>query len=94
MRANRVDANQAEIVRALRACGASVQPLNAVKAGCPDLLCGYKGVNYLLECKDGTKPESARQLTPHEDAWHRRWKGHVVTVTSVAEALRVCRIST
>lgn len=94
MRANRTDANQREIVRALRACGASVQPLNAVKAGCPDLLVGWQGCNYLLEVKDGDKARSARQLTPDEDAWHRRWKGTVATVLNADEALRVCRITT
>jgi hypothetical protein len=93
MRANRTDANQASIVRALRAAGASVQPLNVVKAGCPDVLVGWQGRNYLLELKDGTKPQSARKLTPDEEQWHRNWKGTVATVISVEEAMRVCRIT-
>ena len=42
-RAARVDRNQAEIVVALRAGGASVQPLHAVGKGVPDLLVGWRG---------------------------------------------------
>ena len=49
----RVDANQPVIVAALRAIGATVQHLHAVGQGCPDILVGYDGVNFLMEIKDG-----------------------------------------
>jgi hypothetical protein len=39
-RASKVDANQREVVAALRGAGASVQLLHAVGEGCPDLLVG------------------------------------------------------
>ena len=52
-----------------------------VGRGCPDLLVGYRGVNYLLEVKDGEKPKSAQKLTPDEDAWHFMWMGQVAVVT-------------
>lgn len=61
--------------------GASVQPLHTVGQGCPDLLVGYGGTNYLLEVKDGNKPPSQRKLTPDEHAWHDEWRGHVTVVT-------------
>ncbi|HVQ52894.1 MAG TPA: hypothetical protein VMS92_22895 [Mycobacterium sp.] len=82
------DANQADIVAALRAVGCSVQILAAVGKGCPDLLVSRSGVNYLLEVKDGSKPPSERKLTPDQVEWHRGRRGQVCVVTSVNEALR------
>jgi hypothetical protein len=48
-RAAKVDANQTEIVQALRQIGAVVQSLAAVGNGCPDLLVGYRNRLFLLE---------------------------------------------
>lgn len=81
-RANKVDRNQAEIVRALRDCGASVQPLNAVKCGCPDILVGFRGRNLLMEIK-----ARGGRMTEDELDWHGAWNGQVVIVWSVDEAL-------
>jgi hypothetical protein len=86
-RAAKVDANQKEIVEALRSIGATVQHLHAVAQGCPDLLVGRQGVNYLLEIKDGAKPPSGRKLTPDQVAWHSLWQGAAVVVKSVDEAI-------
>lgn len=83
----RVDANQAAIVEALRAAGATVESLAMVGRGVPDLAVGYRGQTYLLEVKDGAKPESARRLTPAEAAWHDGWRGHAAVVISIEEAL-------
>lgn len=83
----RTDANQTEIVNALRAVGASVEILSGVGKGCPDILCGYKGHDYLLEVKDGRKSPSRRRLTPDEAVWHSSWRGWVRVVNSVDEAL-------
>lgn len=80
-RAARVDRNQKEIVAYLRKRGATVQPLHTVGRGCPDLLVGHGGKNYLLEVKDGEKPKSAQKLTPDEDAWHFAWLGQVAVVS-------------
>lgn len=88
MRAARVDDNQAGIVTALRAVGATVTPTHMVGKGFPDLVAGYRGVNYLLEVKDGAKVPSARKLTPAEMGWHEKWRGHAVVVDSVRGALR------
>jgi len=86
-RAAKVDANQTEIVQALRQIGAVVQSLAAVGNGCPDLLVGYRNRLFLLEIKDGNKPPSAQALTPHQVEWHRVWAGHVVVVNSVGSAI-------
>ena len=86
-RAAKVDANQREVVAALRGAGASVQLLHAVGEGCPDLLVGYKGLNMLLEVKDGSKPPSAQKLTPQQEIWHQDWRGHRVVVNSAEAAL-------
>ena len=87
--AARVDANQTQIVSALRAAGATVQSLSAVGQGCPDLLVGYQGANILMELKDGKKPPSERKLTSDQIVWHSEWKGVVFLVTSVDEALQL-----
>jgi len=65
----------------------SVQPLHTVGKGCPDLLCGVRGTNLLVEIKDGQKVPSARKLTPDEAAWHQSWRGQVAIIESVDDAL-------
>lgn len=84
----KTDANQAAIVRTLRQAGASVQPIHMVGSGTPDLLVGYRGLNFVLEVKDGSKPPSARRLTPDEREWHDAWRGQVWIVETEDEALR------
>lgn len=86
-RAAAVDANQPEIVKDLRKAGAIVQHLHMVGKGCPDILVGFRGVNYLLEIKDGAKPPSARKLTKDEATWHLQWSGTVSIVNNSNEAL-------
>lgn len=87
--AAKTDTNQAEIVEALRQVGATVQPLHFAGRGIPDLICGYRGANYLLEVKDGRRPASKRQLTSDEAQWHEEWRGQVAVVASVDDALTV-----
>jgi hypothetical protein len=86
-RAARVDRNQAEIVAVLRSVGASVQPLHTIGKGCPDLLVGHRGRNWLIEIKDGLLPPSKRQLTGDEMEWHAAWRGQVAIVSNAEEAL-------
>lgn len=88
-----MDTNQAEIVGALRLAGCSVQHLHTVGKGCPDILVGYRGVNYALEVKDGSLPPSARKLTGPETDWHRDWRGQVAIVNNIREALAVVGVS-
>ena len=93
MRRGRIDDNQTEIVKALRKIpGCTVQSLADCGGGVPDLLIGYSGNNYLIECKDGSKPPSARKLTPAQIDWHNRWAGVVHIVTCHEDALEVIGI--
>lgn len=85
----RVDRNQQEIVDALRRIGCSVQSLAAVGDGCPDLLVGRGGVNFLMEIKDADKKPSARVLTADQRAWHSAWRGWVFVVGRASDALGV-----
>ena len=80
--AARADANQAEIVNALRTAGASVQHLHTVGGGCPDLLVGYHGYNYLLEIKT---PHG--KANPIQVCWFREWLGQAEIVRNIDEAL-------
>lgn len=91
-RASKVDANHAEIVRALRAARYAVVDLSGCGAGIPDLLvCSpvWPFTLTLLEVKDGAKPPSARKLTPDQVRFHREWPGNVHVVHSVEQALAV-----
>lgn len=87
-RAAAVDANQGEIVEALRRIGASVKPIHRVGEGVPDLLVGDRGRNYLVEVKDGDKIPSQQKLTPDEQEFHDTWRGQVHIIRSVDEALQ------
>ena len=91
-RAAKIDRNQPEIVAALRAAGASVEPCHAVGAGFPDLVVGFRGVNYLIEVKDGRKPPSDRKLTPAQRSWHAAWRGQVYVAENVDDALSIIGI--
>lgn len=82
MTGKRVDANQGEIVDALRAVGASVQDLHELGRGVPDLLVGWRGVNVLMEVK-----AQGGALNDRETRWHSEWRGQVAVVRSVEEAL-------
>jgi hypothetical protein len=84
MRANRIDNNQTEIIQALEQVGATVQRLNAVKNGCPDILVGYKGVNYIIEIKS-----PGGLCTTQEAIWITTWKGRAFVVKSIEEAYKV-----
>jgi hypothetical protein len=92
MRAPKIDANQPEIVAALREAGCTVQLLHMVGRGCPDLLVGKMddslgiNVNLLLEVKSDEAKRN--DLTPDQKKWHDSWRGQVTVVCSVNEALK------
>jgi len=87
----RVDANQKEIVKTFRDLGASVFILSAVGKGCPDILVGIFGNNYLIEIKDGNKAPSAQKLTEHEEIFFNTWKGQVCVLKSNEEVIKFIR---
>lgn len=90
----RRDANHTDVVEALRGVGASVLILADVGDGCPDVLIGFRGVNLLLEIKDGRKPPSARKLTRDQETFIRNWRGTVYIVFSAEDALNVVNLMT
>jgi Holliday junction resolvase len=79
-RAAKVDANQPEIVKYLRDCGFTVTLLHAVGGGCPDLLAGKHGVNYLIEVKG-----KRGKLTKAQVTWHDEWRGQKMVVRCVED---------
>jgi Holliday junction resolvase len=87
-RAAKIDDNQTEIVNALRKVGACVFSTAGQAKGFPDLVVGFKGVNYLLEVKDSNKPSSAQALTPDQVKFHAMWVGQIAVVNSVEQALK------
>ena len=84
MKAAKTDANQKAIVAALRKAGASVQVLSDKGQGVPDLIIGYKGMNYLIECKTEKGVLNKRQIK-----WFSSWLGQVAVVRTIDEALTV-----
>ena len=79
----RVDFNQKEVVNCLKKIeGISVQHLHTIGKGCPDILVGYAGHNYLYEIKS-----DGGTLTPSEEVFFRTWKGHVKVVFSADEII-------
>jgi hypothetical protein len=88
-KAAKIDANQKQIVAALRQAGCSVQSLATVGKGCPDLVVGRDGKNFLIEVKDGAKVPSAKKLTEDEKRWHQNWSGQVAIVEDVDQALQL-----
>ena len=84
-RRSKVDANQREIVAALRKAGVSVLSLASVGDGCPDLLASIRGKVTLLEVK---KP--GEKLRQSQVDFVAKWDPHcpIWVVESVDDALR------
>lgn len=86
--ARRTDANQGEIVKVLRKLCPAVEITSDVGRGFPDLVIKTRrGTVLLVEVKDGTKPPSARALTPDEVAFAGRWLSSYVVVCNADEAI-------
>lgn len=83
-RAARTDANHAEIREAFRALGCSVVDLSRVGAGCPDLLVGHGGENWLIEVKT-----EKGELTADQIKFRDAWRGHWYVVRSVDEVVKL-----
>ncbi|HEX6427989.1 MAG TPA: hypothetical protein VF008_09905 [Niastella sp.] len=89
MRAKRVDDNQAKIVEQLRRLGVTVQHLHTIGQGCPDLLLGVRGRNFLIELKDSEKTESQKRLTDDEKEFFNTWRGQVNKCETLEDILKV-----
>jgi hypothetical protein len=83
-----VDSNHKTIVAAIRdQLAASVQDLSSIGQGCPDILVGWRGYNFLVEIKDGDKFPAHRRLTVAEHDWHEKWAGQVIVAISAEDAI-------
>jgi len=97
MTAKRVDANQPSIVADLRRIGATVHHLHTIGRGCPDILVGFRGLNYLFEIKTpriDLFDVKSRQthLTAKQRDWHDTWEGQVAVIRSLEDALAVMAV--
>lgn len=66
LRADKIDANQNEIVKGLRDLGLSVQ------TGMNDICVGYEGKTFWFEIKTGPRA----YITPAQHKLLKNWKGH------------------
>jgi hypothetical protein len=82
--AAKIDANQTQVVSALRAAGASVQSLAPIGKGCPDILAAFQGSMFLFEIK-----REKGKTNDLQKRWHIQWNAPVHVVYSPDEALRV-----
>jgi len=87
--AKKTDRNHQEIIRALRAAGASVFSTHEIGRGFPDAVIGYRGLNFLIEIKDGTLPPFRKRLTEQEQGFFDLWRGQVCVIENVDEVLRM-----
>ena len=88
-RAARTDANQPDIVKELRRVGASVAITASAGGGFPDLVVGYRGVNYLMEIQDPNQDKAHQKLTPDQEIFHRCWTGQISVVKTADQALKI-----
>lgn len=73
-RAAKVDANQSEIVEALRSI-----PGVTVQTGMDDIIVGFRGKTYWYEIKTGPKAE----IKPGQKKLTAEWRGHYRIVWSL-----------
>jgi hypothetical protein len=87
-RAMKRDANEPEIVSALRKAGAVVFPIDSPA----DLLIYWRGQFIVAEVKDSAKPPSARKLTCSQLVSHAMLPpGAIPILLSVDDALAMLR---
>lgn len=90
--AHRRDDNHAEIVEALRIAGWFVLDTSQAGGGVPDLFAVRRGRIVPVEVKDGSKPPSARKLSPSEQRVHQACLAAgvpVVVVETIEDAVRL-----
>lgn len=81
-RAARVDANQAEIVEALRGIpDLSVAVTSELGRGFGDIVVGYRGFNFIFEIK----LDDAQPLTDDQREFHAGWRGQIQKVCTLKE---------
>lgn len=80
--AKKVDANQPEIVEALRDAGLAVLDLHTLGKGCPDILVSDRRDMLLVEIK-----APGKDLQPNQVQWFLEWSGKQPFVATTAEEI-------
>lgn len=84
--AARRDASEPDIIKALRACGFSVQQLSGTDV--PDLLIGKHGVTRVVEVKTGK-----RALEEGQRDWWANWRGNgLIVLRTVEDVEKLARL--
>ncbi len=83
--AARTDANQSEIVAALRGAHWTVELTHRLGSGYPDLHASKDGYAILVEVK-----MPGEKLTSDEEQFHRRWQGPLIIAYSGQQAVDDC----
>ena len=83
----KIDANQTAVVQALRATGMTVWITSQMGNGAPDMVVGWRGLNIMLEIKDGDNVPSAQKLTVAEQNFSDTWAGQICIANSAEGAV-------
>ena len=91
-RAAKTDANQPEIVKALRKSGWYVLIISQLK-NCCDLMISKSGRTIAVEVKDGAKTKAAQKLSEGETKFMENWQGEYRIIASLddVEALNAAQ---
>lgn len=82
--AAKIDANQPDLVKYLRAMGASFQHTHQIP-GCLDGIVGYMSIDQRVEIKDPEQPPSKQKLTDKEQETFDAWRGRKPIVLKTEE---------
>jgi hypothetical protein len=82
----RTDNIQTETVLKARQLGATVKVLSNVGGGFPDLLMGFKGINWIFELKS-----KKGILTPKQVRFLEAWNGSAYVARSADEVIDILR---
>ena len=85
---NRVDSNQAELIKHFKSWGCSVLNISSLK-NCCDAFISLHGRTIAVEIKDGAKPKSARKLTEGEQKFKEEWQGAWRLCESIKDADKI-----
>jgi len=89
----RTDANHKQIIDQIRQISfASVFSTHELGKGFPDIVVGFRGINYLFEIKDGKKSASQKKLTEAEIKFRNNWMGQVHIIEKIEDVLEILKI--
>jgi len=89
MKHGRIDLNQMKIADSLRDMGCSVQSLAGVGSGCPDLLVGFQGHNYLFEIKNPERSGKQGKPRKNQQKFIFGWRGQVAVIKTFDDAFSI-----